>query len=181
MSERRDKLSAAAIMATSTFRRALAGATLSIATTLAAQPATPVAVNGEPVSLSYSYRQFDGSEIELIVLVAKSAEFVSDTFGAWTPHGEGKTSSGFVLRHRGFPGVFVTVSSFSGPGPGKSQESWASYRQAVAQHLGPETTTQDFGVSGAAGGTPSFADWPTREVFFVTRSVSSHPARAERH
>ncbi len=148
---------------------------------LLAQPAGPIEAAGEPLALSYAYRHFDGVTVDTVVLTARSARLVTDTLGAWTPHGEGTTATGFVLRHRHLPGVFVTICPFAGPGPNRNAEAWRDYLREVARQLGSETKTRDAGASGTAGGTPSFGSWPTREAVFVVPATPAAPGRTERH
>src|SRR5690606_38159420 len=95
---------------------------------LRAQPAMPVEVPAESVAIAYSQRHFDGITIDTVILHAKSVQFITDTLGAWTPHGEGTTDGGVVFRHRKHASVFITLSPFAGPGPAKDADQWRGYR-----------------------------------------------------
>jgi hypothetical protein len=140
-----------------------------------------VDVRSEPVALSYSSRHFDGVHVGTVVLTAKSVQFVTDTLGAWTPVGDGTAAGGLVLRHRRNQEVYITLSPFAGPGPGKDDDEWRSYRWAVSAGLGAETTITNLGCAGTAGGIPSFGSWTTREALFETPLPTGVVGRAQRH
>lgn len=148
----------------------LGGLTATLLTS--AQPASLVEIKGESLTLSYSYHHFDGVIVDTVVLTARPLQLVTDTLGAWTPHGDGTTRDGFVLKHQKLKQVFVTLSPFVGPGPGKTADDWRSYRWEVAAHLGADTQIQDVGESGTPGGVPSFGSWSTREALFETPKPS---------
>jgi hypothetical protein len=148
---------------------------------LSAQPTTSVAIDGEPMTLSYIPRSFDGVDVDLVVLTAKSVQLVTDNFGAWTPHGEGTTDDGFVLKNRRFPHVTVTFSPFSGSGPGRDPEAWTAYVRETARRLGPETKSKSLGESGTPGSTPAFASCTTREVEFQLLASENGKGGIERH
>lgn len=146
------------------------------------QPAVPAIPGTETVSLSYSYRHFDGVTLDTVVLTAKSVRLVTDTFGAWAPYDDAAGITGLVLRHRRLKDVFVTITPFSGAGPGESDETWQEYLDTIAKRLGAGTVIEDRGESGTPGGTAAFASWPTREALLVRPALPpAVPARTERH